>query len=227
MSENVLANSTVNQHRKPWGTTGDLVGNTSANRRNKKCANFCPSVRVVLIPTVEEYKSAGIADELWWRDPDYYDFKRSALQELKDFLDDNSCLTPKDALRMMYQEVVDEAREREDQEEVDRNCSLLSEEKFQETLPNNIEDCIRLLNINNQSITRSSSNKEMRPHSYTSPPGPLKIMMENEYKLNKNKSKTDLDIIYETKSTDELSMIFKELLQSGLAVGAITRYSNN
>jgi len=49
----------------------------------KNCVKFNTSLRVVLIPSRSEYKSAGLCPELWWTSSDYFMFQQSAHSEIR------------------------------------------------------------------------------------------------------------------------------------------------
>lgn len=73
--------------------------------KDKSCRiNFNNAVRVVLIPTREEYRAAGLSDVMWWDDSDYKNFKDSALTELRNLVQKRgSKLDTKTALMILYQ----------------------------------------------------------------------------------------------------------------------------
>jgi hypothetical protein len=48
--------------------------------------SFHPTAFVVLIPTSHEYHRAGLGQSLWWDEIDYREFKQSAMNEMKDFV---------------------------------------------------------------------------------------------------------------------------------------------
>ncbi len=57
-----------------------------------KRITFHQSVKVILIPTRNEYKAASLLKDLWWDDSDYREFKTSTIKEIKsvmmrDFVD--------------------------------------------------------------------------------------------------------------------------------------------
>ena len=74
-----------------------------SNNKKKKKVKFDTSVRVVLIPTVEEYKKAELGHLLWWDSADYIVFKESALEELKHYLFHHPLLNTKTAIFELYQ----------------------------------------------------------------------------------------------------------------------------
>lgn len=58
---------------------------------------------MILIPTVDEYRSAGLGDLMWWSEVDYKSFKESAVEELRRYLQENSKTDAKSALKILYQ----------------------------------------------------------------------------------------------------------------------------
>ena len=102
--------STLSQFGRLWATTGDLVGNdnnasaTGAQKKvEKRRVKFQAAVRVVLIPSRNEYINAGMGDALWWEESDYSVFKRAAVSELKMLMQAEGILDSKVAIQMMYQ----------------------------------------------------------------------------------------------------------------------------
>ena len=49
----------------------------------KRMVAFQPLVRVVLIPSRQEYATADLLTTLWWEDSDYSFFKTTAVGELR------------------------------------------------------------------------------------------------------------------------------------------------
>jgi hypothetical protein len=70
---------------------------------HKSRVKFNTAVRVVLIPTVAEYRTARLAEALWWADPDYKNFKESALAELREYLNAHPQQNSKSAISHLYQ----------------------------------------------------------------------------------------------------------------------------
>jgi len=48
-----------------------------------KRITFHQSVKVILIPTRNEYKAASLLKDLWWDDSDYREFKASTITEIQ------------------------------------------------------------------------------------------------------------------------------------------------
>jgi hypothetical protein len=57
----------------------EIVDETSC----KSGVKFNSALRVVLIPSRGEYKSAGLCPELWWTSSDYFMFQQSAHSEIR------------------------------------------------------------------------------------------------------------------------------------------------
>jgi hypothetical protein len=51
-----------------------------------KRVSFDNIVSVVQIPTVQEFRSAGLADLLWWNRSDYNSFKLSAAEDVREHI---------------------------------------------------------------------------------------------------------------------------------------------
>lgn len=66
-----------------------LSTDDSHARKTQKSSNkvsFHPTAFVVLIPTSHEYHRAGLGNSLWWDEMDYREFKQSAMNEMKHFV---------------------------------------------------------------------------------------------------------------------------------------------
>lgn len=87
---------------RAWATTGDLNNSGDCIGRARRL-RFNSSVHVILIPTVEEYRTAGLGEDMWWCDIDYKSFKDSAVDELRRYLHENSKVDAKMALKYLYQ----------------------------------------------------------------------------------------------------------------------------
>lgn len=73
----------------------------------KRIVRWSNGVRVVLIPTRDEYKYAGISRVIWWHNDDYSNFKSSAMKELK-FAMEAMRVDSKEARRELYQPTSDD-----------------------------------------------------------------------------------------------------------------------
>jgi hypothetical protein len=89
---------------RAWATTGDLncISTIDSYERSRR-VRFNSAVHVILIPTVEEYRSAGLDEQMWWCEIDYKKFKESAVEELRRYLHENSRADAKSALKILYQ----------------------------------------------------------------------------------------------------------------------------
>jgi hypothetical protein len=76
------------------------------NREESKRVRFYGKVKVVLVPSLEEYKQANLDSLLWWNSSDYAFFKDSAVADVKRFLRMNSNLDARRALSLLLQEEV-------------------------------------------------------------------------------------------------------------------------
>ena len=89
---------------RAWATTGDLnCTSTIDSFERSRRVRFNSAVHVILIPTVEEYRSAGLDEQMWWCEIDYKKFKESAVEELRRYLHENSRADAKSALKILYQ----------------------------------------------------------------------------------------------------------------------------
>lgn len=94
----------VHNGLKPWATTGNLQEHKHDLFGNKlKSVMFSARVHVILIPSIGEYEAAGLAEQLWWCDDDYKDFKQNALQEVKEYMSFKSLNDSKLAIKILYQ----------------------------------------------------------------------------------------------------------------------------
>ena len=95
-------NQTISQ---PTNTIGwaTKAGDYSYKRSRRVKFNSSVVQHVILIPTVEEYRSAGLNEHLWWCNIDYKNFKECAVKELQRFLLENTRSDTKSALKMLYQ----------------------------------------------------------------------------------------------------------------------------
>eukprot|EP01041_Mallomonas_annulata_P004351 gene4351-8661_t len=95
------------QMARGWKTTTDLrTNNTSTKSLRKefikKKIKFDNKVRVILIPTREEYFEVGLGECLWWASTDYSSFKQAAGVEFRAML--SLCnMDAKAAIALMYQ----------------------------------------------------------------------------------------------------------------------------
>ena len=71
-------------------------------KEEKKKVRWHLNVRVVLIPTRDEYEHAGLGNFIWWNEDDYTQFRDSAAFELKRFVEVMS-MDLKEAIKILYQ----------------------------------------------------------------------------------------------------------------------------
>jgi len=98
--------SNISQLGRIWATTGNLMGNgvkKPASVKGKRRVSFQPLVRVVLIPSRDEYAHAKLLPILWWEDSDYSFFKSSAVCELKTLMLSRRFKSSQEAIRILYQ----------------------------------------------------------------------------------------------------------------------------
>jgi hypothetical protein len=55
-------------------------------RMPKKRVSFDKIASIVLIPTKQEFRTAGLGDHLWWNDSDYHSFKVSAAEDVREHI---------------------------------------------------------------------------------------------------------------------------------------------
>jgi len=104
LSDGSIKLSDMKKEGRMWSTTGDLTDPPSiAAVSRRKNVNFGSSVRVILIPTREEYKMAGVDNLLWWVDDDYKSFKTAAMNELRETMKQFSLKDSKEAIKILYQ----------------------------------------------------------------------------------------------------------------------------
>ena len=96
-----------------WATSGNLVSicriqePTRSGSEKVKKVTFQSLIRVILIPSKDEYVRADLFDALWWRELDYASFKLSAFGELKSLMLSRNIKSSKEAINLLYQPSVD------------------------------------------------------------------------------------------------------------------------
>ena len=84
---------------QPPQVTSRMIATPTTRR-----VSFSTSVKVILIPSREEFRQAKIFDQVWWnRVTDFAAFKRSACHELVNFMGEHKLECHKEALRLLYQ----------------------------------------------------------------------------------------------------------------------------
>ena len=97
-----------------WATSNDLLHDEQSSVKTvaKRRVASQPLVRVVLIPSRNEYIAAGLLSILWWEDSDYTSFKTSAVRELKALMIARGIYNSKEAIKVLYQPGIDEIDEK-------------------------------------------------------------------------------------------------------------------
>jgi len=76
----------------------------AASPKNK--VTFCHEVKVVLIPTKEEYHKAKLACDIWFQEHEYQSIKGEIASEVRDFIleqaNKKNFMTVREATRMLY-----------------------------------------------------------------------------------------------------------------------------
>ena len=77
----------------------------SASPKNK--VTFFHEVKLVLIPSKEEYRAAKLTNNLWFQDHEYASFKDEFSHEVRDFIqyhaNNQNFMTTREAISMLYQ----------------------------------------------------------------------------------------------------------------------------
>lgn len=71
--------------------------------RKKKKLRFDTRVRVTLIPTIAEYKDAGLNTFLWCSPTELQSYKFSAFEDVKDFMRESHCDNFTQAMKSLLQ----------------------------------------------------------------------------------------------------------------------------
>jgi len=107
--------SSLSLAHRIWTTTGNFLGWYDSSNETDSCTTpppkekkkrgelrFCQSVKVVLIPSMVEYRKAELVQHMWWRDEDYSFFKKEAIAEIRSLMSERDC-TVKEASVALYQ----------------------------------------------------------------------------------------------------------------------------
>lgn len=78
-----------------------------------KRVSFRSNANVVLIPTIDEYHAAGLAQRLWYNEYDFRSFKSSTAKEVQLFLKDKPKIGNKEALKLYCQQLGEDEKEKE------------------------------------------------------------------------------------------------------------------
>ena len=74
------------------------------HKRRQRSLSFCDRLKVVLIPSREDYQSCGLLDAMWWQPEDYVYFKDDAKAEVFDVMKSKQ-LDSSEAIRYLYHEI--------------------------------------------------------------------------------------------------------------------------
>lgn len=83
-----------------WSTNGNLDPKSKPPRRGVKFGN---STHILLIPSRDEYRQAGLGDKMWWNSADYDLFKSEAVSELRNLMMIDDRIDAKMAQNILYQ----------------------------------------------------------------------------------------------------------------------------
>lgn len=78
------------------------------SNRKKKSVEFNSNLKVILIPSVIDYKAAALIQNLWWSNSDYRSFEASAFSEIKIF-SVNEGINLSTARKILYQPILHSA----------------------------------------------------------------------------------------------------------------------
>jgi hypothetical protein len=103
-----LLSRNFSQKKLTSPTTSEAASSpVSPTTSSKNKVTFFRQVRVVLIPTCEEYHDAKIACNIWFQDDEYASYKAESLDEVRNFIqyhaNNGNFITVPEALRMLYQ----------------------------------------------------------------------------------------------------------------------------
>ena len=76
---------------------------TATLKKIKKKLRFDNLVRVTLIPSITEYKDAGLHLVLWCSQNELQCYKDSAYIEIKQFMQESSCMNFSEAMKSLFQ----------------------------------------------------------------------------------------------------------------------------
>jgi hypothetical protein len=74
---------------------------TVAKKENRKL-QFDSLVRVTLIPSIKEYKEAGLHTVLWCSPNELQSYKDSAYLEIKEYMREHRCATFNEAMKLLF-----------------------------------------------------------------------------------------------------------------------------
>ena len=112
-----MRNTTITIIPKPCVTINDLEQYQRISEEQNECSStitsispiniekkvkFCKNVKVILIPTLNEYIEAQLKSVIWWNDEDYKSFKSEAVIEIKQYIEKYPDISVKEAISLLY-----------------------------------------------------------------------------------------------------------------------------
>lgn len=206
-----------------------------------KSVMFSARVHVILIPSITEYESAGLAQYLWWEDDDYKDFKQSALKEVKDYMIEKSISDSKEAIKNLYQNMDSDDLERvvaaEDRKKAVESNS--TESCATDQIELNADKSLEQLLIENKKHSTPSRTEDgsssfspfrrlsnaIKSHSFCAASNSQSSQLCRDPEISSFRSKTDVDIIHD-KSTELSSQEFLQKLRK-LHYDKLSRINND
>ena len=85
-----------------YQTTRQQCSKSSPTTAEKKRVTFLPTIKLILIASRNEYKTAGLNSILWWTGSDFFGFQQSAHSELR-LLSSYENINMKEARKKLYQ----------------------------------------------------------------------------------------------------------------------------
>lgn len=92
-------------------------GNPPSHEDSQKRVQFCNTVRVILIPSIQEYKDAHLMGRLWWTASEIQQFEFNMIGAVRDFMYEHCCTDYKAALLQMTLECDEENESQENQQD--------------------------------------------------------------------------------------------------------------
>lgn len=89
-------------------STGDILKSSIKQGKSYgyKSVSFCRTVRVLLIPTKEEYAKAGIYSDVWYNQSDFKEFQVSAMFDLLIYCKIHPNDLSEDDVKELYKEMI-------------------------------------------------------------------------------------------------------------------------
>lgn len=92
-------------------------GTPPSHKDSQKRVQFCNTVRVILIPNIQEYKDAHLMSRLWWTASEIQQFEFNMIGAVRDFMYEHCCSDYKAALLQMTLECDEDNESRQYQQE--------------------------------------------------------------------------------------------------------------